>query len=94
MKNRHSEVFIYSCSKTLKAIKKYTMYITYTSKGVFFYTNYTVCIKIINPLKFKYLGPVVRKVDSAIHWIVIFSRAAERHKKTMTLRMELARDKQ
>ena len=26
-------------------------------------------------------GPVVRKVDSAIHWIVIFSTAAEMHKK-------------
>ena len=28
-----------------------------------------------------FLGPVARKVDSAIHRIVIFSRAAERHKK-------------
>ena len=26
-------------------------------------------------------GPVVRKVDSTIHRIVIFSRASERHKK-------------
>ena len=29
----------------------------------------------------KLQGPVVRKVDSNIHRIVIFSRAAERHKK-------------
>ena len=28
-----------------------------------------------------YQGPVVRKVDSANHRIVIFSRATERHKK-------------
>ena len=26
-------------------------------------------------------GPIIRKVDSTIHRIVIFSRASERHKK-------------
>ena len=38
-------------------------------------------------------GPVVRKVDSAIHRIVNFSRAAERYEKQWHREIKLARDK-
>ena len=36
---------------------------------------------ITDDAEFPIQGPVVQKVDDAIHWIVISSRAVEKHKK-------------
>ena len=38
-------------------------------------------------------GKVVAKMDRAIHWIVIFSTTAERHKNNDNRLVELASDK-
>ncbi len=35
--------------------------------------NYLRLANILHKLNINHQGPVVRKVDSAIHWIVIFS---------------------